>query len=368
MQRIRSLIIKELFSILRDNKSRMVLIFPPLIQLFVFTLAATLDVNQAKLGVLNRDGGQPSFELIQRIKASHPFHKLRYLSNEQEIASLIDKQQVVAIVHIDAQFSRHLYAQTPASVQLILDGRKSNTAQIIEGYINDIVAQFNVDFAYKNGFSLPHTALIQRNWYNPNLLYYWFNVPNLCGILTTLISFIVTALSISREREMGTFDQLLVSPLQPFEILLGKTIPALIISLLEGTLIMIAGTLLFRVPLLGSLLMLYLSLIVFIYSIVGMGLFVSCLAKTQQQAILGSFLFITPTFLLSGYATPVENMPRWLQMLDLLNPLCYFLIILKGIFLKNMPHLMVLSFLWPILCIGCATFMGSYLFLKRRLL
>jgi len=361
LKRIYALIIKELLSVWRDKKSRMVLIFPPLTQLLLFAMAATLDVTNASVVVFNRDAGKASFELIQRIKGAPAFHNLSYVNTQDELQYAMDTQKALAAISIDEQFSRDYYAGKSAKVQLVLDGRKSNSAQIVQGYIGKIVA----DFA-KEG-SLEKIELVERNWFNPNLLYYWFNVPNLCGVLTMLICFLVTALSVSREKELGTFDQLLVSPLSPLEILIGKSIPAIFISLIEGSIIIAAGVFIFRVPFQGSLLTLYASLLVFICSIVGVGLFTSSIAKTQQQAILGSFLFISPALLLSGYATPVENMPEWLQTINVINPLRYFLVVVRGVFLKNMPASVVFDYTWPVAIIAIFTFSGAYLFFRKRI-
>lgn len=365
--RLHALMIKELLSIWRDKKSRFVLIVPPLIQLFVFALAATLDVTNAPIAIFNEDSGKASFELIQRFKAAPVFHNLSFLQSQQEITKAIDNQQVVMVLHFDAQFSRDLLAGKEGKIQVILDGRKSNTTQIVLGYASTLVQQFNLDFAKTQAQAALPAELITRNWFNPNLYYYWFNIPNLCGILTTVIAFIVTALSLAREKELGTFDQLLVSPISPFEILLGKTLPALLVSLVEASIIIVAGIFIFRVPFVGNILSLYLSLIVFVASIVGIGLFVSALSKTQQQAILGSFLFLSPALSLSGYASPVENMPDWLQTLNCINPLRYFLIIVKGVFLKNMSVRDVLSYTYPIAIIALFTYSGAYLFFRRRL-
>ena len=308
--RIWALIIKEILAVWRDKKSRVVLIVPPLIQLLIFSYAATLDVTNAPIGILNRDNGKASFELIQRFRGSPVFKNTKMLTSEQEIAGAIDNQKVIMVVHIDEQFSRNLYANKNATIQVILDGRKSNTSQVILGYVTSIIDTFNRDFSKERGLTILNTNLVSRNWYNPNLQYFWFNVPNLIGVLTMLVSIIVTALSVARERELGTFDQLLVSPLNPNEILTGKALPAIFISLIEGSLILSVAVFLFRIPFTGNLIYLYISLLVFVCAIVGVGLFLSSLVKTQQQAILGSFVFLSPTILLSGYATPIENMPK----------------------------------------------------------
>lgn len=365
--RILALIRKEMLAIWRDKKSRTMLIFPPLLQLVIFSLAATLDVKNVPIAILNLDNGAESYELIQRFRGSPTFNKILYLDSVEEIAPIIDNQKAAMVIHIDQQFSRNLRANKSADVQLILDGRKSNTTQIVQGYAAEIIERFSTDLAAKFNIHEQQTEIFPRNWFNPNLLYYWFNVPNLSGILTMLIGLTITALSVARERELGTFDQLLVSPLQPIEILIGKTVPALIIGLIEGTVIVCAAIFVFRIPFIGSLLLLYVSMFVFISSIVGVGLFISALSKNQQQAILGSFIFMTPAVTLSGYATPIENMPVWLQQVTLINPLRYYLVIAKGLFLKNMPAKIVFEDIWPMVLIACFTLTGAVWFFRRRL-
>jgi len=182
-----------------------------------------------------------------------------------------------------------------------------------------------------------------------------------------IVGLLITSLSVARERELGTFDQLLVSPLQPFEILLGKTIPAIILGFFEGTVVILASIFVFQIPFTGSFATLYLSMFIFICSIVGYGLFISSLCSTQQQAILGTFVFMTPAVLLSGFATPIENMPEWLQMATYLNPFKYFLIICKGIFLKEMPFHMVMDYTWPMLILAILNLSGATWFFRKRL-
>lgn len=206
LQRILTLIYKELLAVWRDKKSRAVLIFPPLLQLVIFSLAGTLDVKNVPIGILNRDQGAESFELLQRFQGSPTFNHILYLESVKDIAPVIDNQQAMMVLHIDEQFSRNLRAEKGADIQLILDGRKSNTAQIVQGYAIRIINQFNRDFATRVNIPQQNTEIFPRNWFNPNLLYYWFNVPNLSGILTMLIGLTVTALSVARERELGTFD------------------------------------------------------------------------------------------------------------------------------------------------------------------
>lgn len=366
-RQIHALIIKEILAVLRDKRSRLAITIPPLFQLLVFAYAATLDVNHASIGILNRDSGKPSFELVQRFVGSPTFGTVHYLESEKDIAQVIDTQKAMMVLHFDEQFSRNLYANKPANVQLILDGRKSNTTQVLQGYANTIIQNFSNEFERDNEYTQQNSRLVGINWFNPNLLYYWFNVPNLCGILTMLVSMIITALSVARERELGTFDQLLVSPLNPFQILIGKMVPAIIISIAEATIIVLAALFIFEIPFYGSFGLLYLSLFVFSSSIVGVGLFISSLCSTQQQAILGSFLFLSPAILLSGYATPIENMPLWLQKIDIINPLRYFLVIVKGLFLKDMPTGIVMQNLWPMVVIALCTFSAASWLFRRRI-
>ncbi|MEI8124962.1 MAG: ABC transporter permease [Parachlamydiaceae bacterium] len=365
--RILTLIWKEILAVWRDKKSRFVLIVPPMIQLFIFSFAATLDVKDVPIGILNRDNGKQGYELVQRFVGAPVFSDIVFLDSVEAITPFINNMQGVMVVSLDQEFSRKLESGEEAIVQLILDGRKSNTTQIVAGYASAIIQAFNNDFAFKAKIPQQNTQLITRRWFNPNLLYYWYNVPCLTGVLMMVVALIVTSLSVARERELGTFDQLLVSPATPFEILVGKSVPAVIIALAEGTLMIAAGVFIFRIPFAGSLPLLYLSMFVFILSIVGVGLFISSLSKTQQQAVLGSFLFTSPAILLSGFATPIENMPVWLQPLTFLIPLRYYLINAKGIFLKAMPIDMVLSNVWPMMIIAVFTLTAASWLFRRRL-
>lgn len=367
LSRILSLIFKEMLAMWRDKKSRIVMIVPPIMQLFIFAFAATLDVKNVPIGILNRDNGKQGFELVQRFYGSPVFNKVVFLKSVEEVAPFIDNMKGVMVISLDEQFSKNLTAGREANIQLILDGRKSNTAQIVAGYASSIIQTFNHDFATRAQISQQNTQIIPRNWFNPNLLYYWYNIPSLSGIITMLVGLLVTALSVAREREMGTFDQLLVSPATPFEILVGKTIPAVIIGMAEGTIIISVGVFIFDIPFTGSILLLYMAMFVFVMAISGVGLFISSLSNTQQQAVLGSFLFMSPSVLLSGFATPIENMPIWLQPVTFLIPLRYYLIVAKGIFLKNMPADIVFENVWPMAIIAIFTLGCASWFFKRRL-
>jgi ABC-2 type transport system permease protein len=345
--RLLAQIVKELLSYLRDPRSRLTLIGPPLAQLFIFSFAMTLDVSNVAIAVLNDDTGRWSQEMIERVGAS----------------SFIDRRQALAAIHFPDDFSRDVTAGRPASAQVILDGRRANAAQIALGYLNTIAEGLGAELLQSG--SPPQVAV--RHWFNPNLIYRWFVVPSLSGMLALMISLLITALSIARERELGTFDQLLVSPAQPIEIVIGKTVPAMIIGTLLGGVMITAGVVAFRIPFTGSIFWLLGSLMLFILSVVGIGLMVSSVCRTQQQAILGTFTVAVPLVLISGFATPVENMPGWLQIVAEASPLKYYLIIAQGSFLKSLPATDVLANAWPMTVIAFVTLSCSIFIVKRNL-
>jgi ABC-2 type transport system permease protein len=364
--RIRCLIIKELLAVWRDPKTRFIVLVPPIIQMVIFAHAATQEVKNVAIAVYNQDMGTCGRDLVARFEGSPNFREVRHLSSVPEIARVIDSRSVLMVVQISEDFSRKLTSHQPAQVQLILDGRSSNSSQILAAYAEQIVNGYNAELAQANGTSPPASTVIARSWFNPNLDAIWNIVPTLVAILVTLEGLMITGLSIARERELGTFEQLLVSPLSPMEIVIGKTVPAYLIGIGEGTLMLIVAVFVFRVPLTGSVVLLYLGMSVFLLAIIGIGLFVSSLAQTQQQAILGTFSCMVPISLLSGFASPVENMPDWLQFLSLANPLRHFIVIVKGIFLKSMPAVDLLHSLWPLVVIAAVTLVASTRLFHRR--
>lgn len=367
LKRIKALFIKELFILVRDPKSRTLLIGPPIIQLLIFTFAATLEVQNVSLVILNQDAGRHGKEIVHRLHGSPTFTHLYFADSHKELARYVDEQTVIAALAIPVDFSRDLDSGNSAGLQVILDGRRSNSAQIVNGYINRLVLQYGRELEAEGGRATFLPLTVERNWFNANLLYMWFTVPSLVGVLSMIIALIVTALSVARERELGTFDQLLVSPLRPLEILAGKTFPAVFIGFTEGIAIWAVGVFVLGIPFTGSFFLLALTVLLFMLSIVGVGLFISAIAKTQQQAILGAFVFLVPAVCLSGYAAPVENMPLWLQKATWLNPLKHALITLKGLFLKDMPASDVWANTWPLLVIGVVSLVLSGWFFSRRL-
>jgi ABC-2 type transport system permease protein len=364
--RIGYLIVKELLAVWRDPKSRFLLLGPPMIELFIFANAATQEVKNVRIAVFNQDQGIYSRDLVARFEGSPNFREVRHLHAEPEIAPAIDSRAVLMVISISEDFSRRLATGQPAPVQLILDGRRANAAQIMTTYAVQIVNQYGSELAQDRRVPPPASTVLTRIWFNPNLDAKWSTVPSLVVILTALGGLMVTALSVARERELGTFEQLLVSPLSPTEIVIGKTIPAFFIGMAEGSLMVFASVFVFQIPLCGSLVLLYSGMSAFLLAVIGVGLFVSSLAKTQQQAILGAFSCMVPMTLLSGFASPIENMPEWLQYMTLVNPYRYFVVIVKGVFLKSMPASDVISNLGPLFAIAIALLYFSTRLFHRR--
>jgi ABC-2 type transport system permease protein len=324
-------------------------------------------VRNVDVIVLNRDTGHWGQELTQRINGSPTFQRVEIAANPAQVRDAIDRQQAIAAVEIGPDFSRAIEAAVPADLQIVLDGRRSNASQIVAGYLSQIAGTLAADTPMGKRSAARSVSVAARNWFNPNLTYQWFMVPNLIASIALLIGLVVTALSIARERELGTFDQLMVSPLRVHEILIGKLLPPMMIGLFHITIYILAAIFIFGLPLRGSLLLLYGSSIFYLASVVGLGLFISALSMTQQQAILGAFLFMVPAMLLSGFATPIENMPQWLQPVTVINPLRYFLIIVKGVFLKNIGLHEVVGQTIPLCLIAVVTLSAAAWLFRRRL-
>jgi len=365
-QRIAALMRKEFLALLKDRRSRFVLILPPMIQLLVFGYAATFDLNNIAYALYDEDKGQAARELAATFRGSANFREVASVASVGEIAPLVNSRRVLLVVRFGPQFTRDLIVGNPAPLQVIVDGRNSNTALIALNYVRTIVNRFNDQWSNAREWPKPPARLQIRAWFNPNLESRWFFIPGIVGVITLLITLLVTALSVAREREQGTFDQLLVTPLRPVEILLGKALPGFIIGFLEATVIILVATLWFRIPLLGSLLVLYVGLALFLLSAVGVGLMISSLAITQQQGLLGAFLFMVPAVILSGFATPIANMPPAVQAITLIDPLRYFLVILRKVFLEGVSFDVLLPEMWPMAVIGAlALFFSGWLFRHR---
>lgn len=366
LRRLVAMIVKEMWAVLRDPKSRIVLFVPPLMQLFIFTFATTLDVKNVDVAILDRSSGVHSAEIVNRIAGSPNFREIVPLRSPHELRDAIDNQKVIVALVIDEDFDRRVAAGKPATVGVVLDGRRSNAAQIVNGYLTRIVAGVGADTVMRPDSRTPPGSVV-TNWYNPSLDYIWFTLPSLVAIITSVAGLAITSQSVARERELGTFDQLMVSPLRVHEILIGKMVPPFIIGMINGSLYLIIAPLVFGVPFTGSLLLFFLSLAMYMLALIGLGMLVSAIAKTQQQAFLGVFLITTPLILLSGYASPIDNMPGWLQIVTYLDPARYFLVIVQGLFLKAMPAAAVFHQLWPLALIACATLSASAWLFRARM-
>jgi ABC-2 type transport system permease protein len=364
--RLAAIIVKELWAVLRDPRARISLILPPLIQLVVFGYASTMEIRHVTIGVLDRDGGQWSHEIVQRLAGSPNVQRIVRLDSDAALAHAIDTQQVIAALRFDSHFSADVSAGRGGTVGAVFDGRKSNAAQIVGGYVDRIVAEVGADIHTARAPPAPGSSVVEY-WFNPNLDYIWFTIPSLVVVISLVSATSVVSQSVAREKELGTYDQLMVSPFRVWEILAGKMVPPVLIGLANATLYLVVNPLLFGVPFTGSPLLFYASLVVFLLAVSGIGMLVSVVAETQQQAFLGMFALTVPVFLLSGYAAPVDNMPPFLQVLAQADPAKHFLIVAEGLFLKAMPAADVLANTWPMAVIAVVTIGAASALFRSRL-
>ena len=378
LRRIFALIKKEFITIWKDPKSRGIIIAMPLLQLFVFANAITMEVKNIDVALIDRSNSVESRELISRFEHSPRFRKFYYVNNEKDFKDKIDNQKVQIGIYINNDFGTkvkgkiklnyyfgtNVTRKNKSDVMVVADGRQTNSAAIAGGYATQIINAYNSEITGIQGASINPVI---RNWFNPNLEYRWYILTVIIAMLALVITLLLTALSIAREREMGTFDQLIVSPLSSFEILLGKTIPPLVIAMgltLIMTLIIITC---FKVPFAGSIWLFLIAILISLLSIVGVGLFISSISKTQQQAILGVITFQMPAVLLSGFISPIEDMPLFWQYLTWINPVRFFMVLTRGIFLKGMGIQDVFANLIPLIIIAIITLsLASWTF-KRKL-
>ncbi len=364
--RILSLVRKEVLALLRDPRSRVILFLPPLLQSFLFGYAATFDLNHAPYAVYDEDHGAASSELLSRFEGSGVFERIATIQREADIARLINDRDAMLVVRIGPDFQRRLTAGQSADIQVIVDGRNSNTAGTAVGYVNAIVDGFNADWRAAHGLADPPLHVSVRAWYNGNLETSWNMIPGLIGTITLLQVLMLTALSVAREREDGTFDQLLVTPIRPAEIMLGKALPSTVVGLIQATLIFLVAQLWFRIPFAGSLITLYSGLILFVIAAVGIGLFVSSLVTSMQQAMLFSFVLLMPFILLSGLATPIANMPDVFQWITYVDPLRYALDITRRVYLEGVGLGVLVGDLWPLIVISVVTLpIAAWMFRNR---
>jgi ABC-2 type transport system permease protein len=375
LQRLLAIIRKELITMLRDPRARWTLIVPPTLQLFIFSFAATMEVKNIDLAIVDLDRGPYAADIEQRLRGSPSFTSLPHYESLAAARAAFERERVIGILVLQSGFSADLAAARPATVQLLLDGRRSNAAQIAAQYVTLIVAAEGTNLTGVtdagaaepvNGTPAPNAEVVVNNWFNPNLDYRWYMLPNLVGMLSLGVALMITALSVARERELGTFDQTLVSPATATEIALGKLLPPLIVAVVQATLYILIVTLLYGVPFRGNLPVFYAAVLAFAAACAGVGLCVSSLVRTQQQAFLGAFALLLPFSLLSGFATPVENMPWWLQFITTINPLAHMLRLMQGLFLKGASLGSMTQELERLLEIALCTTVASVLLFSRK--
>ncbi len=329
LQRLLAIVRKELITMLRDPRARLSLIIPPIIQLFVFSSAATMEVKNIAVAVVDLDRGPYALDVQQRLGGSRSFTRLPRYASVAAARGALEREQVIGILVLPSGFSPDLAAGRPASAQLLLDGRRSNAAQITAQYVSTILAAEGAPLSGAPPQARP-------------------------------------AGSVARERELGTFDQTLVSPATPIEIALGKLLPPLLVASVQATLYLLIVTLLYGVPFRGNLLVFYAAILTFAEACAGVGLFISSLVHTQQQAFLGAFAVLLPFALLSGFATPLENMPWWLQFVTTINPLAHMLRLMQGLFLKGASVASMAPDLVKLLEIALCTTAAAVLLFRRK--
>ena len=364
-ERIRQMVIKEFIQILRDKRMKAIVFVIPVLQTLVFGFAVTTDVNNIPTAVIDLDRSLESRELAARFTSSGYF-KIKAMPESSAVArDLLDRSTVIVALQINRGFSSDVKRGISTTVQVLVDGTDSNTAIVAIDYANRIIKKYNQDLS---GSRTPARVEVQqRAWYNPELRSKNYNVPGVIAMVIMLTSLLLTSMAVVREREIGTMEQLMVTPLKPVELILGKTIPFALIAFFDMVLITGLGVMIFDIPVNGPLWLLPLSTGIYLLSVLGIGLFISTIAKTQQQALMATFLFYMPAILLSGFMFPIENMPVMFQFATYANPLRYFLVIIRGIFLKGNG----IDILWPqmasLFLLGLVVFALSSLRFRKRL-
>ncbi len=372
-RRVLALMKKEFITIWNDPKTKGIIIGLPILQLLIFSNAVTMEVQNIDVVALDRAKSVESRELLSRFENSPRFRNFYYVDNETDFKNKLDTQRVQIGILINNDFSKNIKSGRTAAVQIVSDGRQTNSASIASGYASQIImgygAEINSSSSTLGGGASAGASINPsvRNWFNPNLEYKWYILTVIVAMLSLVTTLILTALSIARERELGTFDQLIVSPLSSFEILLGKSVPPLIIAMTLTMVMTGIVVVFFHIPFAGSFLLFMISIFISLLAIVGVGLYISAICNTQQQAILSAMTFMMPAVLLSGFISPIEDMPVFLQYLTWLNPVRFFMVLTRGIFLKGMGFGDVVSNLIPLIIIASITLMLAGRTFKRKL-
>jgi ABC-2 type transport system permease protein len=357
---------KEFLAIAKDPATRAILIMPALVQSLVFGYVATFDLNDAPMVVMDHSRSAASAELIGRLEAGGVLRRIASVERQTDFADAINTQQATVGLQIGARFEEELLSGQPATVQLVADGRNSNSAGSALAYGGSVIAAFNRDWSARHGGTPMGVKLEQRAWFNPNLETRWNILPGMIAALSMLQTLLLSALSVAREREQGTFDQLLVTPMSPLEIMAGKALAPISVGLLQSTIILLVTRYWFDIPMAGSVLTLYTGLVLFTVASVGIGLAISAIALNMQQAMLYTFVLVMPLMLLSGLTTPVENMPAFMQGLTMANPLRYAVDLVRRVYLEGVGIGAVTADLLPLILIAAITLpLASWMFRNR---
>ncbi|MFH0786552.1 MAG: ABC transporter permease [Pseudomonadota bacterium] len=360
--RLKQILIKEFIQIFRDPRSRGIVFIMPIFQMLIFGYAVTTDVKHVATAVYDPDNSLASRELVTRFVHSGYFDIEVNISREEQIQELVDHGRVQALIRLNKGFEKDLKSGRTGIVQLIVDGTDSNTAAIVLNYSNKIVSQYSQELLLQrvlrlggSNQKLNRVELSTRAWFNENLESRNFYVPGVIALLVMLITLLLTSMAVVREKEIGTMEQIMVTPITPKEFILGKTLPFTLISFIDVFLITMVAVFWFEVPIRGSLGLLFLATSLYLMTTLGVGLFISTVSRTQQQAMMSAFFFQFPAVLLSGFVFPIANMPEVVQWLTYFHPLRYFLVIIRGIFLKGVgmtilwPHLLALAIMGSII-------------------
>lgn len=358
-QRLRHMIRKEFIQTLREPRMRVMLFLPPLIQLLIYGFSVNLDVDTARIAWMDQDRTPQSRELESEFLGSGRFIVVANPTGEGEMQELLDRGKVDGVVRVLPGFAHDLERGRTTSVQVLLDGTDSNTASIVSAYASQTILRYSSEVMTERQrdklvagtmashgpitAAVPTVQSATRVWFNPDLKSRNYFVPGVVVNIIMLVTLSLTALAIVREKEIGTMEQLMVTPLRPVELILGKTLPFVLIGFWDMVLVVAASLLIFHVPFAGNFGTLCLAAFFFILTSLGAGLFISTISKTQQQANMSTFLFFQPFMMLSGFTFPVRNMPTVVQYFTLLNPMRYFIEIVRGIFLKGSG----MAVLWP---------------------
>ena len=361
-ERIRHMMKKELIQVLRDPRMRAVVFILPIIQLLIFGNAMNTDVENVPTAILDRDNTPMSRELVARFSASRYFEIVGHLERDSDIADILDRGDVLLVLSINPGFEAGIRSGASAPLQAILDGTDSNTASIALGYCNTVVAAFSSDVLVERVHRsvgpvprAPGVELRTRAWFNENLESSDYFVPGIMAILVTIVTLILTSMAVVREKEIGTMEQLIVTPITPIEFMLGKTLPFGMIGFIDVAVVTVAALIGFGVPLRGNILILALGTGLYLMSTMGVGLLISTVSDTQQQAMMGTFFFMLPAVLLSGLMFPIPNMPEPVQWLTLLNPMRYYLVVIRFVFQKGAGLAVLLPQMGALLAMGIGT-------------